>query len=71
MRARGSILDVAETDGKIRAAIGRPARFAGDDTPGITRGTPELGGDEEYVYGELLGLSRAQIGALVEDEAIY
>ncbi|MGR3375321.1 CaiB/BaiF CoA transferase family protein [Salipiger abyssi] len=71
MRARGAILDVAETDGTIRAAIGHPARFAGDDAPGITRGTPALGGDEDYVYGELLGLSRAQIGALVEDEAIY
>lgn len=71
MRARGSIIEVAETDGKIRAAIGRPARFAGDDTPGITRGTPALGGDEEYVYGGLLGLSRAQIDALVENEAIY
>ncbi|QDY71385.1 CaiB/BaiF CoA transferase family protein [Qingshengfaniella alkalisoli] len=71
MRARGAILDVAETDGKIRAAIGRPARFAGDSAPGITRGTPTLGGDEDYVYGELLGLSRAQIGALVKDEAIY
>ncbi|MBN9886224.1 CaiB/BaiF CoA transferase family protein [Salipiger abyssi] len=71
MRARGAILDIAETDGKIRAAIGHPARFAGDDAPGITRGTPALGGDEDYVYGELLGLSRAQIGALVEDEAIY
>jgi benzylsuccinate CoA-transferase BbsF subunit len=71
MRARGAILDVAETDGNRRAAVGRPARFAGDDAPGITRGTPALGGDEDYVYGELLGLSGAQISALIEDEAIY
>ncbi|SDE40814.1 benzylsuccinate CoA-transferase BbsF subunit [Paracoccus isoporae] len=71
MRARGAILDVAETDGKRRAAVGRPARFAGDDSPGITRGTPALGGDEDYVYGELLGLGRARIDALVESGAIY
>ena len=71
MRARGAILEVAETDGNRRAAVGRPARFAGDDAPGITRGTPALGGDEDYVYGELLGLSRARISALIEDEAIY
>jgi benzylsuccinate CoA-transferase BbsF subunit len=71
MRARGSIIDVRETDGKVRAAIGSPARFATDDTPGITRGTPELGGDEDYVFGELLGLDRKKISALIEDKAIY
>ncbi|WP_294610222.1 CoA transferase [uncultured Roseovarius sp.] len=71
MRARGSILEVTETNGHRRAAVGRPARFAGDDAPGITRGTPALGGDEDYVYGELLGLSRARINALVDDKAIY
>ncbi len=71
MRARGSILDVAETGGAIRAAVGRVARFSSDDSPGITRGTPDLGGDEDYVYGELLGLSRARIDDLVADRAIY
>ncbi|GGO53618.1 benzylsuccinate CoA-transferase BbsF subunit [Roseovarius pacificus] len=71
MRARGSIIEVTETNGHLRAAVGRPARFAGDDAPGITRGTPALGGDEAYVYGELLGLSRARINALIDDKAIY
>ncbi len=71
LRARGAIIDVAETDGTIRAAVGRPARFDDDDTLGITRGTPELGGAEEYVFGELLGLGQADIDALIQDRAIY
>ncbi|TMV08353.1 CaiB/BaiF CoA transferase family protein [Arenibacterium halophilum] len=71
MRARGSIVDVAETNGVMRAAVGRVARFSVDDSPGITRGTPELGGDEAYVYGDLLGLSQSRIDALVADRAIY
>ena len=71
LRARGAILDVTETGGATRAAVGRVARFSGDDTPGITRGTPTLGGAEAYVYGELLGLSDADISALVADRAIY
>lgn len=71
MRARGAILDVQETDGATRAAVGRVARFSTDDSPGITRGTPELGGDESYVYGDLLGLSPARIRDLIADKAIY
>jgi benzylsuccinate CoA-transferase BbsF subunit len=71
LRQRRAILDVSETDGKIRAAVGRPARFSTDDSPGITRGTPELGGAEAYVYGDLLGLSQAKIQALIDDQAIY
>lgn len=71
LRARGAILDVAETDGRMRAAVGRPARFSSDHSPGITHGTPELGGDESYVYGQLLGLSQSRIEALVADKAIY
>lgn len=71
MLSRGSIQQVAETNGEIRAAVGRPARFSADDSPGITRGTPELGRDEHYVYGDLLGLSPSRIDALIADKAIY
>lgn len=71
MRARGSILDVQETDGRTRAAVGSPARFSSCDAPALTSGTPELGGDENYVYGELLGLGRAKIDELIEERAIY
>ena len=71
MRSRGSIMDVTETDGATRAAVGRVARFSTDDSPGITRGTPALGADEAYVYGDLLGLSQAKIDELIGDKAIY
>lgn len=71
MLARASIQQVTETDGTTRAAVGRPARFSTDDSPGITRGTPDLGGGESYVYGELLGLSQSRIDELVADRAIY
>ncbi len=71
LRARGAILDVTETDGTVRAAVGTPARFSTYDSPGITSGTPELGGDEDYVYGDLLGLDRRKIAGLIEDRAIY
>jgi crotonobetainyl-CoA:carnitine CoA-transferase CaiB-like acyl-CoA transferase len=38
---------------------------------GIDRGTPRLGEHEDYVYGEILGLSRAERTALEEAEVIY
>lgn len=71
LRARETIIEVEETDGATRAAVGRPVRFAGEDNRGLTRGTPELGGAEDYVFGELLGLGRARISALIDDRAIY
>jgi len=38
---------------------------------GIHRGTPRLGEHEDYVYGELLGMSRAERQSLEADEIIY
>jgi len=38
---------------------------------GIVRGTPALGEHEDYVYGELLGLTRAQRQALQDEEVIH
>ncbi len=71
MRARGAIVDVTETDGATRAAVGFPARFSGSDQPGMTRGTPELGEHEAYVFGDLLGLAQARIRDLIAERAIY
>ena len=71
IRSRNAIIDVEETDGKQRSAIGFPAQFTQNDQPTITRGTPELGQSEAYVYGELLGLSEGEISSLIEDQAIY
>lgn len=71
LRARGAIVTVAEADGRTRAAVGLPARFSRSDEPAIARGTPGLGEHESYVYGELLGIGRAEYEALVADEVIH
>lgn len=71
LRERGSIVDIAETDGKIRAAVGCPGRFTKNDSPSICRGTPGLGEHEEYVFGDLLRLSTDEITSLRNDKAIY
>ncbi|WP_075220487.1 CaiB/BaiF CoA transferase family protein [Acuticoccus yangtzensis] len=71
MRARGAIVDVTETGGTVRAAVGRPARFSSADAPAFARGTPGLGEHEDYVYGELLGLGRAAIDDLVARQIIH
>jgi crotonobetainyl-CoA:carnitine CoA-transferase CaiB-like acyl-CoA transferase len=38
---------------------------------GIDRGTPKLGEHEDYVYGELLGMSTAERKGLEDEEVIY
>ena len=71
LRARGAICEVQEPDGRHRAAVGVPMRLSKGPQIGIHRGTPALGEDEDYVYGELLGLSRAERIALEKSEVIY
>ncbi len=71
LRTRGTITEVAEPDGKLRAAVAVPMRLSKGPEVGIHRGTPELGQDEDHVYGELLGLSRTERSALEEAEVIY
>jgi crotonobetainyl-CoA:carnitine CoA-transferase CaiB-like acyl-CoA transferase len=71
LHARRAIVDVAEPDGKIRAAVGVPMRLSKGTDIGIHRGTPKLGEHEDHVYGELLSLSRAERQALEEAEVIY
>jgi benzylsuccinate CoA-transferase BbsF subunit len=60
MRERGAIVDVTQSDGQVRAAVGSPMRFSKSDGIGVRRSTPALGQDEDYVFGELLGLSIAE-----------
>jgi len=36
----------------------------------IARGAPLLGQHNEYVFGELLGLTSSEIGALVDEKVI-
>lgn len=71
LRARGAICEVQEPDGKHRAAVGVPMRLSKGPEIGIHRGTPGLGEDEDYVYGELLGMTRGERQALEESEVIY
>lgn len=71
LRARHAIVDVNEPDGRTRAAVGVPVRLSKGEDIGITRGTPKLGEHEDYVYGELLGMSTVERQALQDDQVIY
>lgn len=71
LRERRAIVDVAEPDGKLRAAVGVPMRLSKGEEIGIHRGTPKLGEHEDYVYGELLGMSSGERKALEDAEVIY
>ena len=71
LRERRAIVDVAEPDGAIRAAVGVPMRLSKGEEIGIHQGTPRLGEHEDYVYGELLGMARAERTALEDAEVIY
>ncbi|WP_321946312.1 CoA transferase [Paraburkholderia sp. J10-1] len=70
LRARGAIVDVSAPDLPARAAVGAPARFSRTSDVGIRSLTPALGQDEDYVFGELLALSRAQRDDLEAREII-
>lgn len=71
LHERGAIVEVAEPDGKLRAAVGVPMRLSKGAEIGIHRGTPKLGEHEDYVYGELLGIRREERSALEDAEVIY
>lgn len=70
LRARGAVTQVSAADIPARLAVGAPARFSRTSDVGIRRLTPALGQDEDYVFGELLGLSQAQRADLESREVI-
>jgi crotonobetainyl-CoA:carnitine CoA-transferase CaiB-like acyl-CoA transferase len=70
LRARGAVVEVSAPDIPARLAVGPPARFSRTGEVGIRRLTPALGQDEDYVFGELLGLSSAQRQDLEAREVI-
>ncbi|GGF51351.1 CoA transferase [Azorhizobium oxalatiphilum] len=70
LRDRGTIVDVHDADGKTRAALSVPIRFSRSEA-GLARGTPMLGEDEDYVFGELLGMNAAARSELIESQVIY
>ena len=70
LRARGATTEVSAPGIPERAAVGAPALFSNTHAAGIRRLTPALGQDEDYVFGELLGLSTAQRADLERREVI-
>ena len=70
LRTRRATVEVSSSDVPSRLAVGAPARFSETHDVGIRRLTPALGQDEDYVFGELLGLSSAQRADLERREVI-
>lgn len=71
LRDRRSVVEVSGPGIPARLAVGSPVRFSETSDVGIRRLTPGLGQDEDYVFGELLGLSTAQRADLQEREVIF
>ena len=71
LQQRGAIVEVEEADGAKRAAVGVPMRMSKGEDIGFDRFTPGLGEHEDYVYGELLGMSRARRRELEDAQVIY
>jgi crotonobetainyl-CoA:carnitine CoA-transferase CaiB-like acyl-CoA transferase len=71
LKQRKSVVEVSGPGIPARLAVGSPVRFSKTNEVGIRRLTPELGQDEDYVFGELLGLSAAQRADLQEREIIF
>jgi crotonobetainyl-CoA:carnitine CoA-transferase CaiB-like acyl-CoA transferase len=70
LRDRGIIVDVSDLEGQRRAALKAPIRFSRSQI-GMERGTPRLGEDEDYVFGELLSMSTEERQSLIEQQVIY
>jgi crotonobetainyl-CoA:carnitine CoA-transferase CaiB-like acyl-CoA transferase len=69
LRARGSLIDIVDR-GKTRVAVGSVFHFSKSQA-GVNSGTPALGEDNDYVFGDLLGLSEAERRELQDAEVIY
>ena len=71
MRARGALAEVSSPDIPARLAVAGPARFSRTSEVGLRRLTPALGQDEDYVFGELLGMGLGERRDLETREVIY
>ena len=68
--ARGAIKSMVGPDGESRKVVGPPWRLS--RTPAKLEGwTPKLGEHNQYVFGQLLGLSAEEIDELVTARVIY
>lgn len=70
LRARGTVAEVSAEGIPPRPAVAGLARFQRTPAVGLQRLTPALGQDEDYVFGELLGLDRARREDLQAREVI-
>jgi crotonobetainyl-CoA:carnitine CoA-transferase CaiB-like acyl-CoA transferase len=70
LRERGALVEVSAPGIEPRLAVGAPGRFSASEGVGIGRLTPTLGQDEDYVFGELLGIDSAGRADLVAREVI-
>jgi benzylsuccinate CoA-transferase BbsF subunit len=61
---------VKTRDGEERDLPGLPWRFEGTQAPILTE-APVLGEHNDYIYGELLGLSQGEVAHMVEEQIIY
>ncbi len=61
---------VKTRDGEERDLPGLPWRFEGTQAPILTE-APVLGEHNDYIYGELLGLSQGVVARMVEEQIIY
>ncbi len=69
LNQRGFFVEKEHPEVGVRQHVGIPWRMS--ETPcQVTRAAPVLGQDNDYVYGELLGLSSAQIADLKAREVI-
>lgn len=71
LRERGSVVEVNDSNIPNRMAVGAPVRFSGTSNVGLRRLTPALGQDEDYVFGDLLGITKDQRNDLESREVIY
>ena len=66
---RRTYTTATDSRGRHKPLVGAPWRFGGRATP-MTRGAPMLGEHNAYVYCELLGLSQAELQALIDEGAV-
>ena len=70
LNARGTIESMVGPEGESRKVVGPPWRFS--RTPAKLDGwTPKLGEHNQYVFGQLLGLSGEEIEELIAARVIY
>lgn len=70
LNQRGFFVEKEHPEVGVRQHVGIPWRMS--ETPcEVTRAAPVLGQDNDYVFGELLGLSSAEIADLKAREVIY